>query len=163
MVTYHRAFLWSVDTSWPLSDCWPQQFTTLWSEVLPTNFGNHRAFQRRVDLWITFDHWWGHFKNMLTNLSRPLPTCQLWPLYVETHYRTYIHSYINTDCFYIISIVFIYSLFWLRMDYEHQKIFNMLRAPDSCVTSRYFFEVYRPAWSGSWLKASQLDAFAYRP
>ena len=32
------------DPSWPLHDLWPQQCITLWSVILPTKFGGHRAF-----------------------------------------------------------------------------------------------------------------------
>ena len=33
-----------LDPSWPLHDLWPQQCITLWSVILPTKFGGHRAF-----------------------------------------------------------------------------------------------------------------------
>ena len=33
-----------VDPGWPLQDLWPKQYITLWSRVLPTKFGGHRAF-----------------------------------------------------------------------------------------------------------------------
>ena len=46
--------------AWPLT----QQCTTLWSGLLPTKFGSHRVFPRQLDLWMTFDLWWGHFENM---------------------------------------------------------------------------------------------------
>ena len=42
---------------WPqLTPAWPltQQCITLWSGVLPTKFGSHRAFVRHLDLWMTF-------------------------------------------------------------------------------------------------------------
>ena len=33
-----------VDPRWPLCDLWPKQYVTLWSGVLHTKFGGHRAF-----------------------------------------------------------------------------------------------------------------------
>ena len=33
-----------------------------------TKFGSHRAFLRRIDPFMTYDHRWGRFKNMPTNL-----------------------------------------------------------------------------------------------
>ena len=33
-----------VDPRWPLLDRWPQQYITLWPEVLSTKSGGHRAF-----------------------------------------------------------------------------------------------------------------------
>ena len=33
-----------LDPSWPLHDHWPQQCILLWSVILPTKFGDHRAF-----------------------------------------------------------------------------------------------------------------------
>ena len=46
----------------------------LWSGVLFTKFGSHRAFLRQIDPWMTFDPRWGHFENMPTNLVGPPPT-----------------------------------------------------------------------------------------
>ena len=66
-----------VDPSWPLHDLWPQQCTTLWSGVVLTKFGSHRAFLRQIDLWMTFDPGWGHSENMPTNLVDPSPTPML--------------------------------------------------------------------------------------
>ena len=65
---------WPTDPRWPLHDLWPQQCTTLWSMVLFTKFGNHRAFLRQIDPRMTFDPWSGRFQNMPTNLVGPSPT-----------------------------------------------------------------------------------------
>ena len=71
----HFLAIWPlVDPRWPLHDFWPQQCTTLWSEVLFTKFGSHRAFLRQIDPWMTFDLWWGRFESMPTNLVGPSPT-----------------------------------------------------------------------------------------
>ena len=43
-----------VDPGWPLHDLWPQQCITLWSGVLPTKFGGHRALLR----WPLLDPSW---------------------------------------------------------------------------------------------------------
>ena len=37
-----------VDPGWPVHDLWPQQCITLWSGILPTKFGGHRAFLSNV-------------------------------------------------------------------------------------------------------------------
>ena len=37
-----------LDPSWPLHDLWPQQCSTLWSGVLPTKFGDHRALLSKL-------------------------------------------------------------------------------------------------------------------
>ena len=55
-------------------DLWPQQCTALWSGVLLTKFGSHRAFLRQIDPWMTFNPRWGRFENMPTNLVDPSPT-----------------------------------------------------------------------------------------
>ena len=41
--------------------------------VLPTKFGGQRASLKQLDLWMTFDLWWGSFENMPTK-SGPSPT-----------------------------------------------------------------------------------------
>ena len=37
-----------LDLSWPLHDLWPQQCITLWSGVLSTKFGGHRALLSKL-------------------------------------------------------------------------------------------------------------------
>ena len=70
----HSWTIWPlVDPGWPLHDLRPQQCITLWSGVLPTKFGNHRAFLRQIDLWMTFDLCSGHLENMLLSLGGPAP------------------------------------------------------------------------------------------
>ena len=69
----HSWAIWSlVDPSWPLHDLWPQKY--IWSGVLPTIFGGHRAILKQLVLWMTFYLWWGCSKNMLSNLRGPSPT-----------------------------------------------------------------------------------------
>ena len=52
----HYLAIWPlVDPGLPQRDFWPQQCITLWSGVLPTKFGSHKAFLRQFDLWMTFD------------------------------------------------------------------------------------------------------------
>ena len=73
----HGAFLSNLTSSSPqLNPMWPltQQWATLWSEVLPNKFGTHRTFLRQLDLWMTFDLWWGHFKIWFFNLGGLPPT-----------------------------------------------------------------------------------------
>ena len=36
------------DPGWPLHDLWPQKCITLWSGVLPTKFGGHRALLSKL-------------------------------------------------------------------------------------------------------------------
>ena len=44
MAIRHFSAIWNlVDPGWPLHDLWPQQCITLWSGVLLTKFGGHRA------------------------------------------------------------------------------------------------------------------------
>ena len=41
----HFWVIWPLfDPAWPLHDLWSHECTTLWSRVLPTKFGCHRAF-----------------------------------------------------------------------------------------------------------------------
>ena len=55
------------DPSWPLHDLWPQQCVTLWSDILTTKFGGHRAF--------------------LSNLTPGWPqVTPAWPLTPAMHY-----------------------------------------------------------------------------
>ena len=56
-----------LDPSWPLHDLWPQQCITLWSEILPTKFGGHRAF----------------LSNLTPGWPQMTPT---WPLTPAMHY-----------------------------------------------------------------------------
>ena len=71
----HSCAIWPlVDPGWPLHDLWPQLCITLWSGALPTKFGDHRAFLKQLDLWMTFDVLSGRFGNMLSNLVGPSPT-----------------------------------------------------------------------------------------
>ena len=37
-----------LDPSWPLHDLWSQQCITLWSVILPTKFGGHRALLSKL-------------------------------------------------------------------------------------------------------------------
>ena len=37
-----------LDPTWPLHDLWPQQCIMLWSGVLPTKFGGHRALLSKL-------------------------------------------------------------------------------------------------------------------
>ena len=72
----------------------PQQCITPWSGVLPAKFGSYRAFLRQLNIWMTFDLWWGRFVKLLSTL----PPCQLSGQYLstsehdETHSRTYIQK-----------------------------------------------------------------------
>ena len=90
----------------------------LWSEALLTKFGNHRAFLRQIDLWMTFDPRSGRFENMPTNLVGPSPTpMQSFSLiprsmtkriaghtYIYTHTHTHrLHYFSSIDCFLTIS------------------------------------------------------------
>ena len=44
VATGHSYGIWPlVDLGWPVHVLWPQQCITLWSWVLPTKFGGHRA------------------------------------------------------------------------------------------------------------------------
>ena len=71
----HFYAIWPLlDPRWPLHDFWTQQCTTLWSGVLLTKFGSHRAFPRRIDSFMTYDPRWGCFENMPTNLVGPSPS-----------------------------------------------------------------------------------------
>ena len=56
-----------LDPSWPLHDLWPQQCITLWSGILPTKFGGHRAF----------------LSNLTPGWPQMAPT---WPLTPVMHY-----------------------------------------------------------------------------
>ena len=72
----HFQAIWPcVDSGWPLHDLWPQQCIILWSGVPLTKFGSHRAFLKQLDLWMTFNLWWGHFKNTFLSLKglSPIP------------------------------------------------------------------------------------------
>ena len=100
-----------VDPRWPLHDLSTQQCTTLWSGVLITIFGSHRAFLKQIDLWMTFDPRSGRFENKPTNLvglsPTPMPTFSLIPqsmvkriaghTYTHTHIHTRLHYSSNID------------------------------------------------------------------
>ena len=60
--------IWTlVDPGWPMHDLWPQQCTMLWSWILPTKFGGHRA--------------------LLSKLTPDWPQLTLsWPLTPAMHY-----------------------------------------------------------------------------
>ena len=74
VVIGHSWAIWSlVDPGWPLRDLRPQQCITLWSGVLPTKFGSHRAFLRQIDLWMTFDLWSGRFEKLTHKPQGPIP------------------------------------------------------------------------------------------
>ena len=71
-----------VDPGWPMHDLWPQQCITPWLGLLPIKFGSHWVFLRQLDLWMTFDLWWGHFQNMLLSLRGlfPIPMPNFSPI-----------------------------------------------------------------------------------
>ena len=62
----HMAFLSNLTSGWPrLTHAWPlTPSNALHSDqgVLPTKFGGRRAFLRQIDLWMTFNLWWGGSK-----------------------------------------------------------------------------------------------------
>ena len=91
----HFLAIWPlVDPRWLLHDLWPQQCTALWSGVLLTKFGSHRAFLRQIDPWMTLNPRWGRFENMPTNLVDPSPTpMPSFSSIPQTHSRTYIYTY----------------------------------------------------------------------
>ena len=47
-IWHFYAILPWVDLSWPMQDLWPHQCIALWSGVLSTKFGGHRAFLRNL-------------------------------------------------------------------------------------------------------------------
>ena len=95
-----------VDLGWLVHDLWPQQCITLWSWVLPTKFGGHRALLSKLtptwpeltlhDLWpqqcIMF--WsgilptkFGGHRALLSNLTPGWPRMTpAWPLTPAMHY-----------------------------------------------------------------------------
>ena len=99
----HNSFLSNLTSGsgwphWLLHDLWPQQCILLWWGIVPTKFGSHRAFLRQLDLWMTFDLWWGHCKNMLSNLGPtpyPIPSFSSVPQGMTKRItrHTYIHTY----------------------------------------------------------------------
>ena len=90
----HRVFLSNLTTGWPrltLHDFWPQQCITLRSGVLPTKFGGHRTFLKQLNLWMTFDHWWGSLRKYAL---KPYPNSKFrlhTSKHDETHSRTNLH------------------------------------------------------------------------
>ena len=86
----HFLAIWLlVDPRWPLHDLWPQQCTALWSGVLLTKFGSHRAFVRQIDPWMTFNPKWGTPGGVAskicpqTSWAHPLPPCQVSARYLK--------------------------------------------------------------------------------
>ena len=88
----HRALLSNFTSGWPqvtLNDLWSQWCITLWSGVLPTKFGSHRAFLKQLDLCMTSDLWWGHFETMPSKLGADsLSPCQVLAQYLEAWRNT---------------------------------------------------------------------------
>ena len=106
VVIRHFWAIWPlVDPDWSLHDFWPQQCSTLLSGVLPIKFGGQRAFLKQLDLWMTFDFWWGRFENIPTYLGGPSPTPM--PSFSSIHQsttkriavHTYTHTYMQTLLF----------------------------------------------------------------
>ena len=107
VATGHFKGIWPlVDLGWPVHDLWPQQYITLWSWVLPTKFGGHRAFLSNLTLvdpwWPLHDLWpqqcitlwpgvlptkFGGHRALLSKLTPTWPQlAPTWPLTPAMHY-----------------------------------------------------------------------------
>ena len=102
---HYSSFIGHSWAIWPLltlvDPCMtPEMHYSLVRDSFYTKFVGNRAFLKQLDLWMTFDLWWGRFENMLLNLvgpsPTPMPSSAPSSKHDETHSRTHLHTYLHT-------------------------------------------------------------------
>ena len=67
--SYRMAFLSNSTSGWPqLTSAWHLTQGMHYISVAGSSYqirGGYEPFPKQVDLWMTFDLWWGHLENML--------------------------------------------------------------------------------------------------
>ena len=78
----HFSAIWPLlDPGWPLHDFWPQQCITLWSGVLSTKFGGHRALLNKLTpTWPQLTPTWPLIPVMHYGLVRDSSHQIWWPM-----------------------------------------------------------------------------------